>query len=149
MIENSSHCHTPGRARPSPPLVSAQLGRHLICSLLLSMQGAPRASAVPVVNVLGSAEGKRRPSTIRNQRAGSLRTEEQDLRRNLDQGTHRHVLVERSSPPERSESGNPAPYIRHPAGSDARAFSRHLGKVPLSRFVCGGGERRLPFSEGL
>lgn len=31
----------------------------------------------------------------------------------------RHVLVRRSSPPERSESGNPGPYIRRPAGSDA------------------------------
>ena len=56
--ENSLRCHTPGRARPSPPLVSAQLGRHLISSPLPSMQGTPRASAVPVVNVLGSAKGK-------------------------------------------------------------------------------------------
>ena len=122
------HCHTPGRARPSPPLVSAQLGRHLISSPLPSMQGASRASAGPGVSVRGNAEGKWGPSTTRNQRERSVRTEERDLRRNLHQGTHRHVVVGRSSPPERSVNGNPALYIRRPAGCDAWAFAAMLGR---------------------
>jgi hypothetical protein len=65
-------------------------------------------------------------------RLRGVRTEELDLRRNLDQGTHRHVLARRFSPPERGGRGNPAPYIRHPTGSDARVLSRHVGKVLLS-----------------
>lgn len=46
--------------------------------------------------------------------------------------SERHIVVGRSSPPERSESGSPSPYIRHPAGSDASVFGGHVGKVRLS-----------------
>ena len=44
-----------------------------------------------------------------NQREKSVQTEERDLHGNLAGGTHRHVLMRRSSPPERGGNGNPDP----------------------------------------
>lgn len=121
---------TPGRARPRPP-------RRLRswAAILSPLRSRPRSAPRPRRCCPGSAAGTRGPCAPRNQREGSGRAAGRELRRNLPRGTHRHVLVRRSSPPERSESGNPGPYIRRPAGSDAWASGRHVGKVLRSRPV--------------
>lgn len=117
-------------------------------AILSPLRSRPRRGpAGPAVNVLGSAEGRRGPSTARNPREGSARAEERDLRRNLHQGTHRHVRVGWSSPPERSESGNPAPYSRLPEGSDVRAFRPPCWEGPPARAVCCRARRDCHFGK--
>ena len=98
MIENSPHRHITGRARPLSPLVSAQLGRHLIASPLPSMHGSQPASAAPVVTCPGKCGGQMRafcdPKSAWEERADRrTRSPRKPSRRNSQACSHEEVVT--------------------------------------------------------